>query len=64
MSYSEAKKFFDANIKQIELQSGTPKTPETSLMWNLSLGLRELVEALEADSSRLRLELDRLAKLR
>lgn len=58
MSYDEAKKFFDANATQI----GHPTTPESSLIWNLSLGLYKLVEALEADLSRLRVEVDRLAR--
>ncbi len=64
MSYTEAKEFFEANIKQIKVPTGQPTTPEASLVWNLSLGLQKLAEALEADLSRLRYELDRLTKLR
>jgi hypothetical protein len=60
MSYFEAKDMFQDNLKIL----GKPEGIEQELIWNLSIGLQKLTEALEADSAHIRNVLGRLSQSR
>jgi hypothetical protein len=56
MSYSKAKKCFQENVTV--LGDGPMNTPEKILIWNLSVGLSALTQALEEDLAEMREVLD------
>ena len=56
MSYYQAKKCFDENVKLLGLPS------QDRLMWNLNVGLTNLVFALEADLAEMERKIDQILK--
>ena len=57
MSYYQAKDCFNDN-----LQIGKPQDQGQQLMWNLSVGLLKLSEALESDVRQIQNQLDQIAQ--